>query len=386
MEILALLALSFGIHYFDLPAKVEKVRDIWRFIGEFPEWLNYHKQLEEKGKTLKRKVETLCSLEDDINTEVESALRQPGKKRKREVENWLWDVQRKKNDVVSIEQRIGERRFFSFPLLDKRVEKYIQDIDELCERCNFSDGLLLDTHIKRREPFPTAMLEGHMSRTIIESIWQWLVSDEVSRIGIHGVEGVGKTAILTRIHNLILEHFPTFEHAYWVTVSQNTNIHDLQDTIAKEIGLYPLNEEDTRKRAAKLYNALKRSKKSVLVLDDISTPLKPENIGIPSDVNACKLIMTSRSLKACRMMDCQETIEVKPLSDEEAVNLFKEIVRLRKVLAPEMEKIAKLIVRECEGLPGFVLEAARRLKGVDDINEWMDALSEVSELKKGLID
>lgn len=386
MEFLALLALSLGIQFFDLQAKVEKVRDIWRFIGEFPEWLNYHRQLDEKGKTLKRKLETLCCLEDDINTEIESAELQQGKKRKRAVENWLRDVQRKKNDVVNIERQIGEIRFFSFPLLDNRVDKHIREVDELCERCRLSDGLLLDTQTTSREPFPTPMMRGHMSSAIIEKIWQWLVGDEVSRIGIHGMEGVGKTAILTRIHNLILEHSSTFEHAYWATVSQRTNIHDLQDTIAKEVGLYPLNEEDTRKRAAKLYNALKKCKKSVIILDGISKPLNTEKIGIPSHLNECKLIMTSRSLKTCHTMDCQEMVEVKPLSDEEAVNLFKEKVHLRKVLAPEIEKIAKLIVRACEGVPLFVIEAAQRLKGVDDINEWMDALNDVIELKKGVID
>lgn len=385
MELLTLLALTLGIHFFDLPAKAEKVRDIWRFIGEFPEWLNYHKKLEEKVKTLNRKKENLSCLEEDVNNILEHAELQHGKKRKREVENWFRDVQCKKDDCVSVEQQIREGRYFLRPWLERRVEKTIQEVDELYDGGKFPEELLLNAHITSREPLQTAMLVGDVSTTVIERVWQCLDGNEVSRIGIHGAEGVGKTAIMMHIHNRILESSSTFEHVFWVTASQHSSIHDLQDAIAKQVGMHPLNEEDMRKRAAKLFRAL-RSKKGVLILDDISNPLKPDEIGIPYHAVGCKLILSTRSLKVCRMMDCQEIIEVKPLSDEEAVTLFKEKVHLGNDIVPIVEEIARLIVKNCEGLPLLIIDVAQRLRGVDDINEWMDALTAAREFKRGLTD
>lgn len=386
MELLTLLALSFGIHFFDLPEKVEKVRDIWRFIGEFPEWLNYHKLLDDRVKTLNRKWDNLSALEEDVKTDLKHAELQPGKKRKREVENWFRDVQSKKNDVESVEQQIRGGRLFLRPWLERQVERTIREVDELYDRGKFPEGVLLDAHITSKEPLPTSMLVGHISTTIIQRVWQWLDGDQGSRIGIHGAKGVGKTAIMTHIHNRILESSSTFEHVYWISGSQYSDIYELQEEIAKQVGIDSLNEKDTRKRAAKLFGALKRSKKSVLILDDISKQLKPDEIGIPDEAGACKLILSAQSARVCCMMGCQETIEVEPLSYEEAVTLFKEKVHLRNDLVPEFEDLMELIVKECEGLPHFIIDVAEKLRGVNDSHEWNDALTKAREFKKGLTD
>ncbi|KAF3453632.1 hypothetical protein FNV43_RR04073 [Rhamnella rubrinervis] len=382
MELLGLLALSLGIHLLDLPEKAEKVRAIWRFIGEFPEWLNYHKQLDEKVKTLNRKKDNLSALEEDVKTGLEHAELKPGKKRKREVEIWFRDVQSKKNDVLSVERQIGEGRLLLRPWLERRVEKTIQEVDELCDRGKFPEGLILDAHVTSREPFPTSLLVGDISTTIIRRVSQWLVGDEVSIIGIHGDKGVGKSEILMHIHNRILE---SSEHVYWVTVSQYPNIRDLQDAIAKEVGIDSLNEEDTRRRAATLFKALKRRGKSVLFLDDIPNPLKLDEIGIPDQASACKLVLTARSPRVCRMMG-RQTIEVTPLSDEEAVDLFKQKVHHRNDPVPASEEIIKRIVKQCKGLPRLIIDAAERMRGVHDRNQWNDAANEAIESRGDLID
>uniref|UniRef100_A0A5B7B173 Putative Disease resistance protein RPS2 n=1 Tax=Davidia involucrata TaxID=16924 RepID=A0A5B7B173_DAVIN len=184
------------------------------------------------------------------------------------------------------------------------------------------------------------------------------------------------------IHDRLLENTATFDNVYWVTISQQLSIHDLQNDIAKEIGLDPLDEEDERKRAAKLSKALLRRKKCVLILDDLRIHFPPEKVGIPTQVNGCKLILTTRSLGVCRKMGRQETVQVKPLTVEEAETLFMENLGLNIPLAPEM----KLIVKECDGLPLQIKNVAERLRGVDDINEWRNTLNEVRELKNWLND
>ncbi|GMN71867.1 hypothetical protein TIFTF001_055585 [Ficus carica] len=85
-------------------------------------------------------------------------------------------------------------------------------------------------------------------------------------------------------------------------------------------------------------------------------------------------------------MNCQEAHEIKPLSHELALELFKQNLSNRNTLGPEIELIAKQIVEKCEGLPRWILNVADRLRGVDDINEWRNALTEVPEYRKGIAD
>ncbi|GMN23594.1 hypothetical protein TIFTF001_050285, partial [Ficus carica] len=68
------------------------------------------------------------------------------------------------------------------------------------------------------------------------------------------------------------------------------------------------------------------------------------------------------------------------------LELFKQKLSNRNTLGPEIERIAEQIVEECEGLPLWILNVADRLRGVDDINEWRNALTEVTEYRRGNAD
>lgn len=103
-------------------------------------------------------------------------------------------------------------------------------------------------------------------------------------------------------------------------------------------------------------------------------------------MNECKLILSTRSVDVCRKMNFRETIKVEPLSDEEAEKLFMEKLGLRKPLAPAIEEIAKLIIRQCGGLPIWIIEMAQRMREVDDISEWRNALTEAGEFRRELND
>lgn len=386
MEFLAILAVCSMPKQFveKLWGKIELLMNIWTFIRECPELLN---SLDKKTESLEQKLDALCSLEEDITTELESAKFQPHKKRKREVEVWLRNVQRKKIDIQIIKQEAGKEKHFLRPWLESHVEKNIKEVEELHEQGKFPQGLLLDAHHTSREALLTTPLVGGIStKRIMKRIWECFTDVKVSRIGIYGVEGVGKTAILMHIHNQLIESTCPFYHVYWITVSQPLSIFKLQNDIAKEVGLDFLDEKDIRKRAAKLFKALKRRERTVLILDDVWKHFQPEEVGIPNKVNECKLILSTRSVDVCRKMNFRETIKVEPLSDEEAEKLFMEKLGLRKPLAPAIEEIAKLIIRQCGGLPIWIIEMAQRMREVDDISEWRNALTEAREFRRELND
>jgi disease resistance protein RPS2 len=247
-----------------------------------------------------------------------------------------------------------------------------------------SEGL--DAHKAKGEALLTTKLVGQASDRNKETIWSWLMKDDVLSVGIYGMGGVGKTSLVTHIHNQLLQRPSSFNHVFWVTVSQNFTISKLQYLIAKAINLDLSNEDDEKKRAAKLSKALVAKGKSVLILDDLWNHFLLEMVGIPVAVNACKLILTSRSLEVCRRMGCQNSIKVELLTKEEAWTLFVEKLGHYDKLSPEVADIAKSVAAECACLPLGIIAMAGSMREVDDLHEWRNALAELKRSEVGVED
>ncbi|CAL5335898.1 unnamed protein product [Camellia sinensis] len=339
--------------------------------------------LDENMQTLRIKLEELSCRETDINSELENVELLSGKKRKREVQNWLRNVEKKKFEVQTIEHELGERRIFSQVKLGKRVKKMIGDVADLVQQGQFPEGLVIDSCESRGDLLVTTRLVGQRCQITLEKIWAWLMNDEVLSIGIYGMGGIGKTAITMHINNRIVEDVGLFEEVYWVTVSQEFSIHRLQNDIAKAlgcgIGREISQEGDEKRRAALLFKVLSKRKNSVLILDDMWDHFPLEWVGIPVRANACKLIITTRSLDVCRRMGCQQIIKVEPLSKEEAWVLFMEKLGHTKAFPPNINEIAESVVDRCGGLPLGIITTAGSLRGVNDIQEWRNVLEELKE-------
>ncbi|KAL7186355.1 hypothetical protein ACSBR2_028157 [Camellia fascicularis] len=354
--------------------KIELLKNIWMFIVECPQWLNYHNHLDENVHILTKQMETLRSLEEDVNAQLVNEELNPRKKRKSEVAVWLKNVQHKKSDVQSIEQSYREMNFLMRAWWGSQVKKNILEIVLLCQHGRFSDSLVLESSRTRGETLLTKRLMDTQKRTL-ENIQTRVMNDGVSIIGVLGIEGIGKTCIVENVHNGLIDS-PNFDHVYWVSVSPEYSIFELQEDIAKVIG-FKLDENDERKRAARLHNALNRGKKIVLILDGLLRHFHLDRVGFPTHVNGCKLILTTRSREVCRRMCYREIIEVESLALDEAETLFLENVGLNDRCSPQIEEIAKRIVRECHGLPLFIIDMADQLRGVDDIHEWRNKLNEL---------
>ncbi|KAJ6966516.1 hypothetical protein NC652_004158 [Populus alba x Populus x berolinensis] len=202
------------------------------------------------------------------------------------------------------------------------TDNFTRGVSIVTAESRVSEGL--DAHKAKGEALLTTKLVGQASESNKETIWSWLMKDDVLRVGIYGMGGVGKTSLATQIHNQLLQRPSSFNYVFWVTVSQNFTISKLQYRIAKAINLDLSNEEDKKKRAAKLSKALVAKGKSVLILDDLWNHFLLEMVGIPVEVNACKLILTTRSFEVCRRMGCQKSIKVELVTKEEAWTLFVE--------------------------------------------------------------
>ncbi|XP_073262842.1 putative disease resistance protein At4g10780 [Populus alba] len=227
-----------------------------------------------------------------------------------------------------------------------------------------------------RDVFLTEELIGEEFENNKNAIWSWIMNDEASSsIGIYGMGGVGKTTLLTHIYNQ-LQQRGTFPHVHWITVSQDFSVCKLQNLIANDIHLDLSNEDNERKRAAKLSKALIKKQRWVLILDDLWDCFDYNKVGIPIRVKGCKLILTTRSFGVCQRMFFEKTIKVEPLSMEEAWALF---MKVHGCIPPEVEEIARSIASECAGLPLGIKTMAGTMRGVDDIREWRNALEDLKQ-------
>ncbi|XP_034899408.1 probable disease resistance protein At4g27220 [Populus alba] len=228
-----------------------------------------------------------------------------------------------------------------------------------------------------RDVFLTEELIGGEFENNKNAIWSWIMNDEASSsIGIYGMGGVGKTTLLTHIYNQLLQEPGTFPHVHWITVSQDFSVCKLQNLIANDIHLDLSNEDNERKRAAKLSKALIEKQRWVLILDDLWDCFDYNKVGIPIKVKGCKLILTTRSFGVCQRMFCQKTIKVEPLSMEEAWALFMKVLGC---IPPEVEEIARSIASECAGLPLGIITMAGTMRGVDDRCEWRNASEDLKQ-------
>ncbi|KAI6690383.1 hypothetical protein NL676_027211 [Syzygium grande] len=333
-----------------------------------------------KMDSLRRKLERLNSRESDVLTEVGYAESRLGNKRKREVENWLRNVQSVKDAISAIEPQVADGGVRTRVRLVNQINRLTTQVEELTEQGEFSRGL---THVEedtRAYELLTVELVGEAFGRNQDRVLSRLMEDDVLTVGICGMGGVGKTTLVTHVHNHLLKE-STWRKVCWVTVSQECDVPTLQQRISKRFDHDLREEEDKIKRAAELSHLLKRES-TVIILDDLWHAYDLQEVGIPLGGNGCKLILTTRSLDICRQMECDELIELKPLPENEAWQLFVKNLGRGVVFAPEVESVAKSVAKECAGLPLGIVVVSGSMRGKEeDIHEWRSALKELKEAR-----
>ncbi|KAJ8618084.1 hypothetical protein MRB53_014270 [Persea americana] len=206
--------------------------------------------LKENEDILDKKIEELSCRESDVRADLEREKLQYGKMPKREVELWLKNVQNIKDKVHDIKQKLREVREASWTHIQlrmnlaKEVEVKIKEAVELKENGRFQEGLLVDLLLGSIETFPPIRLVGETTALKnLKKIEECLMEDEVGKIGVYGMGGVGKTTIMTHIHNKF-KNARTFNHVIWVTVSKESDLEELHDRLSKALGIDLSNYKD----------------------------------------------------------------------------------------------------------------------------------------------
>ncbi|XVF78250.1 hypothetical protein PTKIN_Ptkin14bG0115600 [Pterospermum kingtungense] len=143
--------------------------------------------LTEKMNDLKRKLEGLNALKEDMESGTSTELH-PRKKLKKEVELWLRNVERINNEIQDLEQKIRESNVVSGGFRKGNVLKKIQEVEELFQQGKCQDSLVVDNPGWIGQTLSTTSLIGRAAKSCIEEIWAYLMDDDIQKIGFGGWE------------------------------------------------------------------------------------------------------------------------------------------------------------------------------------------------------
>nr|ASZ00276.1 CC-NBS [Vitis quinquangularis] len=345
----------------------------------------YIRHLPQNLNSLRTKMEELKKLHKDVKEKVECEEKLQ-KKRTHVVDGWLHGVEAMEKEVQEIlakgdeeiqkkclgtccPKNCGARFKLGKMVLEKMDAVTVKKTDG-------SDFSVV------AEPLPSPpVIERRLDKTagqdlLFGKVWKWLQDDgeQVSSIGLYGMGGVGKTTLLTRINNELLKTRLEFEAVIWVTVSRPANVENVQRVLFNKLEIpkdkWEGRSEDERKEP--IFNVLK-TKKFLLLLDDIWEPLDLFAVGIPpvNDGSKSKVVFTTRFSTVCRDMGAKKSIEVKCLAWEEAFALFQKYVGEDTINShPHIPKLAEIVAKECDGLPLALITIGRAMAGAKTPEEW----------------
>ncbi|XP_028783818.1 disease resistance protein At4g27190-like [Neltuma alba] len=201
-----------------------------------------------------------------------------------------------------------------------------------------------------------------------DQLCEALRDDGSSIIGLWGMGGSGKTTLVKEVGKKAKE-LQIFDRVVLTTISQSPNVRKIQGEIADTLGL-KLSEESEIGRAKRIALRLQSGERILIILDDVWAMLDLEDIGILTGGNhqrSCKVVLTTRRLEVCNLMECQKMIQLHLLKEDEAWTLFQTHARVDDVAK---EVVVHEIAMECKGLPIAIVAMGTCLrgKGVDEMN------------------
>ncbi|XP_028789188.1 probable disease resistance protein At4g27220 [Neltuma alba] len=359
------------------------VAPIARQVGYLIFYEDNFKNLKDQAAELKRAKDTIC---DRVEAERKSA---------RQIcdgaQNWL----NKADKIIEAVEKLGNDprhknagcRRWPFPdlksrhQLSRKAKKMVGDVAEVMQGkdnigpLTFLPGLegVGSTSVTNSEKLGSRKKEK-------EEIILALKDPNLSRIGVYGLGGVGKTTLVEEIARQVKDH-KLFDEVVMVNISQTAELERIQREMADLLRLR-FEETSIPGRALRLRQRLKNEKSILVILDDIWDVLKLEKLGIPlNDHKGCKLLLTSRNQEILQKMETQKDFLIDVLNEDEAWRLFEDMVG-DVVKDVSLHDVAIQVAQKCAGLVVLIVTVARALKGKDDIDSWKDALNQLKTIDK----
>lgn len=214
-----------------------------------------------------------------------------------------------------------------------------------------------------------------------EILARLLQSEEcaLSIVSVWGMGGLGKTTLVTNVYKTESQNFGC--HA-WVSISQSYKIDDILRILIKKLyGEGDRVPDDIQSMDATELKEILRifleHKRYLIILDDVWNPTAFHDLCdcFVDNHQGSRIIITTRIDGVASLAHDRCKLQLKPLGDEEAWDLFcKRAFRKEKdhVCSSEIDKCAKEFVTKCQGLPLAIVSVGKLLSslGQQTESEW----------------
>ncbi|GKV40979.1 hypothetical protein SLEP1_g48562 [Rubroshorea leprosula] len=308
-------------------------------------------------ENLKKQVAELKDEKKLVKRHIDAAASRGGRI-KSEFENWLDGADKL---IYSADRlvRDSEKNLYD----PNPLENLRKDIAELVQ--------------KARGSFPV-FRKFNSREYVLKQIMDALQNPRIKTVRVHGGPGVGKTMLVEEVKRRA-EQEKLFDEVVMAKETRNPDLRRIQYEIARNLGIELTDKIALQDPAVQIKSRL-ANKNVLVILDDIWEGIDLEKVGIPFGNNQkqttekknegnslveeqteCMVLETARSADNSSPAKHTQNIEVSPLEDEEAWELFVKIAGDQaedNVLQP----IAERIVKNCKGLPIDIATFANSLK------------------------
>jgi len=332
--------------------------------------INYAKNLENNHIRLKEVAKNLSAKMKDMEN---AANRDRTKELSEECKCWIDRVKESEEEVQVLETDYEKIKNQNRNLLSKsfsrnrakvskRMEKKLTELLEL-----YSEGTIrLDEKPPERViRIGAPKIEGKSSLHLaVKEILGHLRTPDIKRVGLWGIMGVGKTAIMQNMNNNA-DVAKMFDIVIWLTVSKYLGIEKLQRAITQRLKFNVEDITEPDEIAQRIRTELE-CKKYLLLLDEVYEVFDLHKIGISCNQNDSKVVLATRYFHICDGMETDAEVQVQRLSEDDAYKMFLEKLG-RNVNLSGFEPIARKVACECSCLPFLIEKIASAFKRYKEI-------------------
>ncbi|XP_030457771.2 putative disease resistance protein RGA4 [Syzygium oleosum] len=212
-------------------------------------------------------------------------------------------------------------------------------------------------------------------------------------IPIVGIGGLGKTTLAKLVYNddSVKDRFKL---RIWVCVPEDFDFKKIIEEIIKHATDQSLSDLGIQQLQTHLLDIIK-DKKYLLVLDDVWSidhrKWKKMRDLLSEGASESKIIVTTRSLEVASIMGTHPAHNLKGLSHEDSMALFKKCAfdKKEKQPRPKLLEIGEDIVTKCQGVPLLLETLGSLLNSKDDDEHWKRIRDsetwELAEAKKDIL-
>ncbi|KAI3463639.1 hypothetical protein Pfo_020302 [Paulownia fortunei] len=206
-------------------------------------------------------------------------------------------------------------------------------------------------------------------------------SSKLGIISIVGMGGMGKTTLARNIFDdsLVAYYFHT---RAWITVSQD---YHLREILLGLLDSFTVIIEDLSKKTDEelveyVYKCLK-GRTYLIIMDDMWSIKAWDDLkrAFPDDYNGSRVVITTRLSDVALCASSSPIHQMHFLDEDQSWNLLRERVFAQQSCPPRLEKIGRIIAKNCGGLPLALAVVAGILAKVGRTqNHWKNVAENIS--------